>query len=238
MNKSRRILAPRRPWSSAEDALLIARYPHEPTPALARALGRHVGTVYQRAYKLGLAKTAEFLSSEAGGRLQPGDTRGGATRFKKGHVSHNKGKAMPASTYALCAPTMFKPGRPAHEARNYVPIGSLKITKDGYVERKVTDDPSIVPARRWVPVHRLVWMEANGPIPPGHAVVFRPGRMTTDPDQITVDGLELVTRRELMRRNTVHNLPKPLAELVQLRGALVRQINRRTKREDEDHRPA
>jgi hypothetical protein len=32
-----------------------------------------------------------------------------------------------------------------------------------------------------------------------------------------------------MARNTVHRLPKPLAQLVQLRGALTKQINKRSK---------
>lgn len=32
-----------------------------------------------------------------------------------------------------------------------------------------------------------------------------------------------------MRRNTVHNLPPELAKVVQLRGAINRQINKRAK---------
>lgn len=127
------------------------------------------------------------------------------------------------------AKTQFKKGREAHEARNYRPIGSLRLSKDGCLERKVTDDPSLVPARRWVGVHRLVWMQAHGPIPEGHAVVFKPGRRTAVLEQITPDAVECISQRELMARNTVHNLPKELVELVQLRGALNRQINKRSK---------
>jgi hypothetical protein len=37
--------------------------------------------------------------------------------------------------------------------------------------------------RNWVAVHRLVWEQAHGPVPPGHIVVFRPGRHTTDLDE-------------------------------------------------------
>ena len=71
-----------------------------------------------------------------------------------------------------------------------------------------------------------MWERAHGAIPAGHAVVFRPGRFTTNPDAITEDGLELVTRAELMRRNTIHNYPPELARLVQLKGAITRQVNR------------
>ncbi len=80
-----------------------------------------------------------------------------------------------------------------------------------------------------VPVARLVWEEANGPIPPGHAVVFKPGRATTERQAITPDALELLSRGELMKRNTRHNYPPELNALLSLKAALTRRINRRTK---------
>ena len=85
------------------------------------------------------------------------------------------------------------------------------------------------PARRWVAVHRLVWEAAHGPVPDGHVVVFLPGKRTAELDGITLDVVELVTRRELMRRNSVHQMPKELVELVRLRGVLTRQINTKAK---------
>lgn len=95
-------------------------------------------------------------------------------QFEKGHVTFNKGrKGWQAGGRSV--ETQFKKGRPAHEARNYLPIGSTRVSKDGYIERKVTDDPSIAPARRWVGEHRLLWEAAHGPIPEGHAVVFLDG---------------------------------------------------------------
>jgi hypothetical protein len=60
-------------------------------------------------------------------------------------------------------------------------------------------------------------------------VVFRPGRATTDPALVTLDAVELITRREIMARNTMHRLPEPLARTIQLRGVLTRAINQRTK---------
>jgi hypothetical protein len=147
--------------------------------------------------------------------------------FQPGIVPWNKGTAFKAG--GRSAETRFKPGRPAQEARNYLPIGSVRLSKDGYPERKVTDDPALVPARRWVAVHRLVWEASNGPVPPGHAVVFLPGRKTTDPERISLDCLEVVSRAELMRRNTVHRYGPEVARIAQLRGALSRQINQRAK---------
>lgn len=220
---------PRRPWTDAELAVLRRNYPHFPTAQIASQLGRTVSQVYQAATRHGLAKSEAYLASDAACRLRRGDNVGAEHRFVKGQPSWSKGTKGRVGVQEACRATQFKPGRPAHEARNYLPIGSLRISKDGYLERKVTDDPSIFPARRWVAVHRLVWEAANGPAPPGHAVCFLPGRKTTELELITLDAVELVTRAELMRRNTFHRYGPEVAGLVQLRGAITRQINKRAK---------
>jgi hypothetical protein len=47
---------------------------------------------------------------------------------------------------------------------------------------------------------------------------------------ITLGRLELISRAENMRRNSYHTrYPKEVAQLIQLRGALNRQINKRLK---------
>ena len=62
--------------------------------------------------------------------------------------------------------TQFKKGRPASEARNYVPIGTEKVDpKRKVLMRKVTDDPALFPVNRWRPVHVMVWEAENGPVP-------------------------------------------------------------------------
>lgn len=154
-------------------------------------------------------------------------SRGGGTRFQPGQAAWNKG--LHYQPGGRSEETRFKPGRPASAARNYRPVGSLRLSRDGCLERKVTDDPSVVPAKRWVGVHRLVWSAAHGPVPDGHAVAFLPGRRTTIEAEITLDALELVTRQELMQRNTYHNYGPEIAKAIQLRGAINRQINKRAK---------
>lgn len=223
----------RRAWSPWEREFLRQHYPGKRTDEVAAALGRSVGQVYQAADRLGLKKSAAYLASDDACRLRRGNNTGAATRFRKGQEAWNKG--LHYQPGGCVKETQFKPGRPAHEARNYVPIGSHRVSKDGYLERKVTDDPSLAPARRWVAVHRLVWMDAHGPVPAGHAVAFLPGRRTTDAERITLDALELVSRAELMRRNTHHQYGPDIGQLVQLRGAITRQINKRAKHEQQDH---
>jgi hypothetical protein len=220
-------------WSVAEDAELRRRYPDERAASIARDFGFTLSQVYQRAAKLGLHKSDAFMASDRSGRVQRGkqDPRMVAHQFKKGSVPANKGLRRPGWHRGRMRETQFRKGRPAHENANYVPIGTERVEpRDGYLIRKVTDDRSLVPARRWVAVHRLVWEAVNGPIPKGHVVRFKPGMKTTVASEITLDKLDLVSQADNMRRNSIHNYPAPLKEVVQLSGRLMRQIHKREKR--------
>jgi hypothetical protein len=78
-------------------------------------------------------------------------------------------------------------------------------------------------AGRWRAVHLVEWEKVHGPLPAGHALAFKNG----DKTDRRLDNLECITRAALMARNSVHNLPKPLKQAVQLLGALNRQIRKR-----------
>jgi len=71
-----------------------------------------------------------------------------------------------------------------------------------------------------------VWEDANGPVPSGHVICFLPGRRSSDLDAITLDALELVSRADLARRNHPRSHSPELAGLMQLKGAITRQVNR------------
>jgi len=216
----------RHQWTPEQTATLIARYPSEPTQELADELGVSLKRAYAKAAQLGLKKAAEYLSSPAACRLRSGDNKGASTRFKRGGVVWNKGmKGLQIGGVE----TRFKAGMVPHNTR---PIGSHKLDKDGTLLRKVSDVKGNN-SKRWRSVHELVWIEVNGPLPAKHMVVFKPGMRTNRLAEITIDRVECISRGENMKRNTVHNLPKELAELVQLRGALLRKINHRTKHHEQ-----
>lgn len=232
MTKRRTSRAPRIQWTAEQEQALRDRYPHERTEDIARDLGIDVQPAYRKAAVLGLKKSAEYLASPDACRLRRGNNAGAAYRFQKGQTPPNKGLRRPGWAPGRMAETQFKKGSMSGAAQhNYVPIGSLRVNADGYLERKTTDDPALVPARRWVAVHRLVWIAASGPVPDGHIVVFKPGMRTAVLDEITLDKVELISRAENMKRNTYHNYPKEIAQLIQLRGAVQRKINRRLKDE-------
>lgn len=202
-------------------AELTTRYPNEKAAKIAESMGVSVCNVRYQAQKLRLRKSKEFFASSESGRTD--GKRGLTGRFQKGHQTWNKGINFPSRGRAV--ETQFKKG---HRPMNAQPIGSYRITKDGLLQRKISNDKGSN-SKRWRSVHELVWVEANGAVPKNHIVVFKKGMNTTNPDEITIDKVECISRQELMRRNTVHNLPEELAEVVRLRGVLNRKINSRSK---------
>lgn len=201
-----------RPWTASDDAGLRTLYPNSPNQVIADVMGRSLLGIKNRATKLQLHKSAAYMSQYAG-RIQPG-----ASPWNKGLKGWQSG--------GRSADTRFKPGRRPEEARNYKPIGSLRISKDGYLERKFTDDTTLMPQRRWVAVHRQAWEAAHGTIPPGHLVRFKPGQKTTVLEHITPDRLECISRAEHAHRNHPRSKHPELARLVQLKGQITRQVNR------------
>jgi len=214
----------RRRWSPQEVALLRELYPHVSSGDIAAQLGTTLHKVYNKANKLGLRKSREYLRTTAAGRLTGNDTRGRPYQFQPGAAPWNKGLTggPPLSPH-----TVFCKGGPRYgqALHNWVPLHSLRVNSDGYLVRKIADVAGAAQHKNWRAEHRLVWEAAHGPVPAGHAVVFRPGRHTTRAEDITPDALEMITRAELMRRNSVHRLPPEVQRLVQLRGVLQRLIN-------------
>ena len=102
-------------------------------------------------------------------------------RFKKGNIPANKGKK------GLVGPnkTSFYKGQPPI---NFRPVGSERVTRDGYVEVKIAN-PST-----WRLKHIVVWESVNGKLPKGHAIMFADGNK----QNFDINNLLLVSRAQLL----------------------------------------
>ena len=107
-------------------------------------------------------------------------------------------------------------------------LGSYRIDSYGYLQRKISCEKGHH-RKRWRSVHEIIWIEANGPIPPEHMLVFKPGMRTNILEEVTLDRIECITARENLSRNSCNNQPPELRSISRLRGELTKQIKRRVE---------
>lgn len=222
----------RRFWTPVDHAELRELYPHIRTDAVARILGRSTCSINWQVTKLGLKKTPEYLASPDACRFRRGGEVGKAYRFRPGQPPPNNGLRRPGWFSGRMRETQFKKGsRSGASAAHHVPIGSTRLV-EGYVMLKVADVPNVPYTVNWKLLHALNWERANGrPLPADHCLRFR----DRNRQNCELGNLELITRRENMRRNSLHNYPKPIVRAVLARGALNRRINRMTRERGEQH---
>lgn len=112
--------------------------------------------------------------------------------FTKGHVPCNKG------TKGLFNKggnkTSFKAGQ---LPPNTDPIGTEKVLKDGYIWVKIDNQPKVKKNVNWKQKQKIVWEEANGPVPDGYVVMFADGNNRN----FDIDNLVLVTKAEMLYLN-------------------------------------
>ena len=162
-------------WTPEQIALLKEYYPNNLTADLVSLVGRTENSIYGKAHKLGLKKSAEFFASSRCGLFIPS------------------------------------------------PIGTEWTDKCGYLIRKVNNDLPL--NKRWKAAHVIVWEKHHGPVPEGCMVTFKDGNKKN----FYPENLELVTRKDLLDRNTVHRYPKDVVSTIFVLGKFKRAIERRTK---------
>lgn len=201
-------------WTVEAIKILIEKYSNTPSKEIAELLDCSIYNVHSKAYKLGLRKNEKYLAELHLASAKYLQKSGKSHRFEKGHISWNKGKKI--GTRGRTAETQFRKGNRPFNVRV---IGSERVSKDGYIEVKVDK------TKFWKLKHRIVWEEHYGEIPESHCVCFK----DNDPLNCAIENLELISRAELLSRQTVHNLPPELKETVQLLGRLKRQINKKER---------
>lgn len=205
-------------WLKIDEAIFTQLYHKHENAALAHYFTRSVSSITAKASVMGLKKSESFIMAKKHELAESGKKY----RFLKGHIPANKGKTQP--TTGRMAETQFRKGR---KPKNWVPIGTERLTKDGYLQRKMTDTG--YPPQDWVLVHRLIWIDHNGPVPPGHVVVFKDGNKTN----LSIENLGLISVQENMKRNSIHsNFSPELRKVIQLRGVLTRQIHKLEKQNE------
>lgn len=192
----------RKYWTKEEAEELQRLYPTTTGKDLALRFGCNVQQIYNRANKMGLHKDIDFLHQYYRENFKGHK----ATQFKKGMASWNKGKK---GLQIGGVETQFKKGRLPHNTK---PIG-FRSYRDGYLVERVEKGFEFV--------HKLIWKQHHGDIPPGMFVVFK----DRNKNNICIENLEIIDRVEHIRRNHIQNLPQELKEVVHIKKSITRKIN-------------
>ena len=122
-------------------------------------------------------------------------------QFKKGNVAHNKGKKqieyMNQESIERTKETRFKKG---NKPKNYRPVESERITKDGYIEVKVADP------NKWETKNKIIYKQYFGDIPKGHKIIYADGnKLNNDINNLILvsNNEELIMNRHKLRTEDI-----------------------------------
>ncbi len=164
-------------------------------------LEHHKGTGHQAMADLVNAKFGtSFTKGQMKNYYNRNKLNSGLTgRFEKGHEPWTKGKKwadyMSEEAQERSRKTCYDH---AHIPENALPVGSIRMTKDGYLIKKVQERG--YQWERWQLLHRLIWEEHNGPIPKGQVLTFKNG----DKTDCRLENLALITQEENKSLNKKH----------------------------------
>jgi hypothetical protein len=198
-------------WTEQEIKFLTDNYPDIKTADIAAIMNRPIGGVNGKAYDLGLKKSFKHMKALLEIEAKKLAEAGKQYQFKKGQVTHNKGQKMPKELYEKVKRTMFKPG---HKPGNIKKVGAERIDYEGYTYVKLADAD-------WVLKHRHIWEQVNGPVLANHVVIFKDNNM----HNFDINNLQMISKKENMLRNTIHQYPEQIQELIKLKNKLKKKIN-------------
>jgi hypothetical protein len=198
-------------WTEKEIKFITDNYSDMNTADIATILKRPIGGVYGKAYIMGLKKSKEYLAIMLERESKKLAEFGKNYQFKKGDVPYNYGKKMDEMLYEKCKKTMFKKGNKPHNTRQE---GEETRCTNGYTYVKIADND-------WRLKNRVVYENVNGPIPDDYIVVFKDNNLTN----FDINNLLLISKAENMLRNTIHQYPEPIQQIIKLNNKLKKQIN-------------
>jgi hypothetical protein len=171
-------------------------------------------------------------------RKRMGWRTGRTGQFVKGQAAHNKGRHCEdgkGGRHPNSRATHFQAGvRQGVAAKLWKPIGTERIAKDGYLERKIHDGMPL--QSRWRAVHLIEWEAANGPLPAGYALKCLDGdKMNTAPsnwEAIPRALLPLLNGGRLKKSLAFDQAPEELKPSVMLVAKVKHEVSKARKRKE------
>lgn len=107
-----------------------------------------------------------------------------------------------------------------NQPANHRPIGSERLSKDGYIEVKIAEP------RKWCGKHRVEWEKHHGPIPKGHIVIFVDG----NPLHWQIENLQMISRAEhaIINKRGLRNVPDAVKPVAITYGRLINRVREKS----------
>lgn len=219
----------RRKFTDAENAIIIEMYPDNYSSVIAQKLGRTIRSIYTQAGHMKIKKSEQFLKMELANQGNRLKNAGAKYRFNKGSVPSNKGKKqteyMSAEAIERSKSNRFKKGDLPHNSIG-VKDGDIRIRQDN----KTLNNPKPykfirLSLGKWYPLHQKIWEDQNGKVSKGMCLWFKDG----DTLNCVIENLELITRAENMRRNSISQYPEELKMTIKLTNKIKRKIEQHEK---------
>ncbi len=197
-------------FTAVEDKFIKDNYLTMPVKTMAAKLNRSGCGVTRALKRLNLSIPKKII-----------EQRKKDSHYKKGHTPENKGKKqidfMSPEAIERTKSTRFKKG---HKPHNALAEGKEVLRKDKSGRKYVLVK---APGSRKLQLkHRVVYETHHGKIPPKHNIIFKDNNTLNT----NIENLECISDSDLMSRNTLHNYPQEIKELIYLKGAINRQINK------------
>lgn len=201
------------PYCEAENKYIKANIETKSIKQIAKEIGRSSTTLQKHVHILGLTEIIEIKKKKS--------------YFKKGHISANKGMKqvdyMTPEMIERTKATRFKKGQEPHNAfKDFEEVIRQDKRKNGrkYILIKLPGNKKLVYK------HIHVWETENKTkLKRGFNIVFKDGNT----QNLEIENLECISDAELLNRNTLHRYPKEIIELIQMKAAITRQINKHKK---------
>lgn len=198
-------------WTAKEIKFITENYSDMNSKDIATILNRPLSGIYGKANTLGLYKSNEYIKNMLKFEGKKLAEFGKNYQFKKENIPYNYGKKMPAEIYEKCKRTMFKKG---NKPTNTKKKGDERKDVDGYTYVKIAD-------KNWQLKHRIIWESVNGSIPDDSIIIFKDKNI----ENFDINNLQMITKTENMLRNTIHQYPKPIQQVIKLKNKLKKKIN-------------
>lgn len=196
-----------KPFNKNEDNYIKENFLLKPYRVIAKELGRSKFGIQNRCIKLGLKLPKEIKIARN-------------NYFSKGHEPANKGKKqvefMTPEAIEKTKATRFKKGQKPHNTLPGIFIVTIRTdykrgTKAKYI--KLGD-------MKYQELHRYNWEKKYGKVPKGMCIAFKDRNSLN----CNIENLELITREENMRRNTINRYPMEIKTSIRTLSKLNKKI--------------